>query len=104
MKTLYTIVSITLFSIVTINADAQNYNNHYREENRRINQGVRNGELTRNETYRLYAQEKNIRNEAYRYQHNDGHIEPRERADLKRDNRNFSRNIYYQKHDWQKRF
>ena len=104
MKALYTIAAIALFSLATINASAQNYDHHYQNENRRINQGVRDGELTRNETYRLHSQEMNIREETYRYKHNDGRIEPWERADLRRDNRNFSRNIYYQKHDYQRRF
>ena len=52
---------------------------------------------------RLEAQEARIRAEEFRYRHNDGHLGPRERADLQRDLNRESRRIAQQKHDGQVR-
>ncbi len=67
MKASYLLAAIILFSITTISANAQNYNRNLRYHNKRIHQGVSKGELTRSETYRLHAQEANIRYETYQY-------------------------------------
>jgi hypothetical protein len=50
---------------------------------------------------RLEAQEARIRAEEFRYRQNDGHLGPRERADLQRDLNRESRRIAQQKHDGQ---
>ena len=99
-KIIFTVV--VLLSILTIDASAQN-NRSLRDENLRIRQGFRSGELTARETARLNKQMAQLRRESSRYRANDGHIGPRERADLRRDNRRLSRSIYRQKHDWQRR-
>jgi hypothetical protein len=64
-----------------------------------LRQGLRSGSLTGREYVRLEAQEARIRAEEFRYRHNDGHLGPRERADLQRDLRVESRRIAGQKHD-----
>ena len=102
MNTKLIIALVALFSISTINASAQK-NPGLRDENRRIHQGVNNGELTRLEAARLNVQKEQLRNEAIRYKTNDGRIGKCERADLRRDNRGLSKNIYRQKHDRQRR-
>ena len=61
----------------------------------------RSGELTGREFVRLEAQEARIRAEEFRYRRNDGHLGPRERADLQRDLSRESRRIAQQKHDGQ---
>ena len=86
-----------------MSASAQN-NRSLKDENQRIRQGVRSGELTPRETARLEREKAHLRREAIRYRANDGHIGPRERADLRRDNRRLDRSIYRQKHDRQRRF
>ena len=103
MKIRFIIAVIAVLSVSAFSASAQN-NRSLRDENRRIHQGVSSGELTRQEAIKLSMQKANLRNEAIRYKANDGHIGPRERADLRRDNRRLSRNIYRQKHDCQRRF
>jgi len=103
MKIRFIIAAIAVLSVSAISASAQN-NRSLRDENRRIHQGVSNGELTRQEAAKLNMQKANLRNEAIRYKTNDGHISQGERADLRRDNKRLSRNIYRQKHDCQRRF
>jgi len=103
MKSSRTIFAIAIFSIITLTVTAQN-NRSLRDENRRIRHGVISGELTASETARLKIQESRLRAEAYRYKNNDGRISFQERADLRRDNRRLSRNIFRQKHDSQIRF
>lgn len=103
MKAKFIFACIVLSGISTINVSAQG-NRGLRDENQRIHQGVRSGQLTGRETARLNGEKRQLRREATRYKHNDGHIGPRERADLRRDNRRLSRNIYHQKHDRQRRY
>ena len=102
MKATFILAITALLSISAVNASAQN-NRSLQDERQRIHQGVQSGELTRGEAARLNAQKADVRNEAIRYKANDGHIGPRERADLRRDNRKLDRNIYHQKHDMQRR-
>jgi hypothetical protein len=72
-------------------------------EQLRIQQGIRNGELTRTEARRLEAEQARIRiNE--RFDRMDGHhLTPRERERLYRELHHASRDIYHQKHDNQYR-
>ena len=73
----------------------------YREQ-RRINQGIRSGELTRREAERLEAGMARIRVDE-RFARSDGHISFRERERLNRELNRESRAIYGQKHDRQDR-
>src|SRR5437660_647322 len=73
----------------------------YREQ-RRINQGIRSGELTRREAERVEAGLARIRIDE-RFARADGHVTPRERARLERELNRESRAIYHQKHDGQDR-
>ena len=72
-----------------------------RAQQARLRQGLRSGELTGREYVRLEAQEAHIRAEEQRYRANDGHLGPRERADLQRDLARENRRIAQQKHDGQ---
>jgi len=75
-----------------------------REHNQqlRIRQGVKTGELTRQETTRLEAEEARIRlNE--RLAKSDGKLTPAERARLEKELHKASHDIYEQKHDDQTR-
>jgi hypothetical protein len=75
-----------------------------REHNQqlRIRQGVKSGELTRKETARLEAEEARIRlNE--RLAKSDGKLTPEERARLEKELSKASHDIYVQKHDDQTR-
>ncbi len=73
---------------------------NYRQHNqqRRINQGVRSGELTRNETRNLRRDERDIRRDK-RMAKADGYVSRSERQHLRRDENRTSRAIYRDKHN-----
>ena len=73
-------------------------NQRQHNQQQRIQQGVKSGELTRGETHRLAAEQRHIRREEARYK-SDGQLTRAERADLNRDQNRASRDIYRQKHD-----
>lgn len=68
----------------------------------RIRQGVRSGELTRQEASQLGRQQHRIRVDERRAR-SDGEVTARERRHLHRSLNHASRNIYRQKHDGQSR-
>ena len=70
------------------------------QENR-IEQGVRSGELTPREAGRLDAQQARIQQDEARMKA-DGNLTPRERAKLAREQNRASRNIYRKKHNARK--
>jgi hypothetical protein len=72
------------------------------KQNKRIDQGVNSGELTRKETKKLRAEQKVIKFEERVFK-SDGHLGFWERKRLHRDLNRASRDIYRQKHDEQKR-
>jgi hypothetical protein len=77
-----------------------NEREHNQQE--RIRQGIKSGELTRSEAVRLEDQEAKIRvNE--KFAASDGKITPAERARVEKELNKTSRNIYQQKHDNQDR-
>ena len=82
---------------------AATVNARERVQQARLRQGLRSGALTGREFARLEAQEARIRAEEFRYRHNDGHLGPRERADLQRDLAIENARIARQKHDGQVR-
>ena len=77
-------------------------NQRQHNQQQRIQQGVKSGELTRGETRRLETEQRHIRNEEARYK-SDGQLTRAERADLQHDLNRSSRHIYNQKHDGQTR-
>jgi len=70
-----------------------------RNQQGRIYQGVRQGQIGPREYRHLERQEGRIALERYRFRHNDGHIGPRERARLQHDLNHTSRNIYRDRHN-----
>jgi len=89
--------------VLPLIGSAQGINQRERNQQARIRQGVRSGELTRREAGRLEAQQARIRvNEAYA-RRSGGKFTPRERARIQRQENRSSRNIYRQKHDRQDR-
>ncbi|MBI4987569.1 MAG: hypothetical protein HZC23_02015 [Rhodocyclales bacterium] len=69
----------------------------------RIGQGVRSGDLTRDEARRLEREQRHIRQEERRYK-SDGVLTRAERADLQHDQNMASRRIYQERHDAERRF
>lgn len=68
----------------------------------RIQNGRKTGELTRKETAKLEMQQAKIQHDK-RKAKSDGVVTPQEHRKLKREQRRASANIYMQKHDSQKR-
>lgn len=90
----------------SVNAEAGIWNpgvNH-RQHNQqhRIWQGVRSGELTGQEFHRLQVEQRVIRHKE-RVFRSDGQLTGRERVNLHRSLNRSSRDIYRQKHDGQSR-
>ena len=77
-------------------------NHRQHSQQRRIDQGVRSGELTRQETRALRKEERAIRQEEKAYK-SDGKLTRTERKDLHRDLNQVSKDIYREKHDDDKR-
>jgi uncharacterized protein YdeI (BOF family) len=67
-------------------------------QQQRIEQGVRSGQLTPRETGRLEAQQARIQQDEARMKA-DGNLTSRERAKLTREQNRASRNIYRKKHN-----
>ena len=66
-------------------------------QERRINQGVRSGELTRHEAHNLRARENRIARNERRYKAS-GRVTPAERRHLRHEENRTSRAIYRDKH------
>jgi hypothetical protein len=69
----------------------------------RIYDGVRSGELTPHETYRLERREAHLQNEMARDRADGRGLNLRERARIQHQENRISRDIYRQKHDLQER-
>jgi hypothetical protein len=106
IKTMKKGILITVFCLAAFSlANAQNtpgIRHSQKHQTMRINQGVRSGELTRQETKRLVREQKHIQHEK-RLAKADGKVTRRERKHIRHDQRVANRDIYRQKHDNQDR-
>ncbi len=110
-KSLLTILSaILLFSLTSI-ALAQdgnpanntpNINKRQHNQQKRINQGVKSGELTRREAHRARTEQAAVQAEK-KVAKADGVVTKRERRAIQHDQNRASKDIYKQKHDGQDR-
>ncbi len=66
--------------------------------NPRIKHGVKTGQLTPKEARMLRVQKAHVHSLKH-LARADGRVTPREKVIINRAQRNFNRNIYYQKHD-----
>jgi len=101
-KTLVFLALILAASAVAASAQSRrgiNAREHRQQE--RIAHGVRSGELTSRETFRLERQEQRIDRQEDRFRESGDGLSPRERAKLEHELNRESRNIYRQKHDRQ---
>jgi uncharacterized membrane protein YebE (DUF533 family) len=99
MKTRLIVPLILLMTVAVINANGQSIRKQSRNERERIAQGSRSGELTKHETARLAREQKDIRKDVRAAKADDGHIGPRERKHIQREERKASRHIYRAKHN-----
>ena len=77
-------------------------NRRERHQRRRIKQGVKSGELTKDEAKKLRNEQKSIHREE-REMKSDGSLTAEERAKLRQDQNAASKDIYEEKHDDEKR-
>ncbi len=77
-------------------------NKRQHKQKHRIVQGVKSGELTKQETAHLVREQKKI-NKKERHFKSDGQLTKKERAILHRDLNQANKHIYRQKHDGQSR-
>ncbi|OGI45699.1 MAG: hypothetical protein A2637_07570 [Candidatus Muproteobacteria bacterium RIFCSPHIGHO2_01_FULL_65_16] len=77
-------------------------NDRQTRQQERIGQGVRSGELTKEEAKDLAAEQRAIRKEERAYK-SDGKLTGEERKDLHQDQNAASKDIYQEKHDAEKR-
>jgi hypothetical protein len=101
MKKLMIITALFLVCISLANAQTPVINKKQANQQSRIRQGVRSGELTPQEAQRIKHQEQEIRKEERVYKA-DGVVTPAERRDLNQDLNHESKVIEKQKHDKQK--
>jgi len=92
------IAALAFTSIAEAQTRTPVINQRQRNQERRIRQGVRNGELTKNEARHLRADERDIRQDK-RMAKADGHISRAERRHLRRDENRANRAIYRAKHN-----
>lgn len=93
---------IAMMSVQIASARTPYINKRQCAQHHRIQQGVRNGSLTHREAAHLKMQQAHIRHDKMLAMA-DGHVSPRERAIINREQNKADRNIYRQKHDVQYR-
>ena len=98
-----TFASLCAVAIVSTTFAADNprdpgVNARQRAQRKRINEGVRSGELTRDEAVKLRQEQRAIRTEKRAYKA-DGKVTAAERKDLHQDLNAASKDIYQEKHD-----
>lgn len=87
--------------LISAGAQAAGINSRQDEQRERIQQGVRSGELTRREAFRLRTREARTRRLEARARRSGGRLTFAERQQLQRRLNANSRAIYHQKHDGQ---
>ena len=73
------------------------------QQQQRIVQGLRSGELTRHEANRLFSEQRDLRRQE-RVFRSDGVLTPWERGEMRKDLNSAGRHIYNETHDAQRRF
>jgi hypothetical protein len=92
------VAALAITSVAQAQTQTPVINHRQHTQERRINQGVRSGELTRNETRHLRTDERNISRDK-RMAKADGHVSHAERRHLRRAENRTSRAIYRDKHN-----
>lgn len=93
MKKLIVILTIAILGSVSLSAQTV-------QQNKRIQNGVVTGELTKKETRQLKRQQKKLKR-IKRKAMKDGVVSPKEQSKIAKQEAKLNRNIYRQKHDRQ---
>ena len=92
------VAALAVTSVANAQTRTPVINHRQHNQERRINQGVRNGQLTRNETRHLRNDERRIRAEK-RTAMAEVRMGPRERRHIRSQENRVSRRIYRDKHN-----
>jgi hypothetical protein len=92
------IAALAVTSVAQAQTSTPVINHREHRQERRINQGVRSGELTRNEAHHLRNDERLIRSER-RTAMNEGRMNHAERSHIRHQENRVSRRIYRDKHN-----
>lgn len=96
-------ISAATVPAATAQAGWQNINQRQAQLDRRIDQGVRSGQLTRAEAVRLRAEFRGIADLEIRYRRSAPGLTVAERRDLDRRFDALSRKIRWERRDWEQR-
>lgn len=92
------VAALAVTSVANAQTRTPVINQRQHNQERRINEGVRSGQLTRNETRHLRNDERHIRTEK-RTAMAEGRMGPRERTHIRHQENRVSRSIYRKKHN-----
>lgn len=99
---LLALLAVTFVSVSTAQDKTRSLDRREKRQEKRIEQGVKSGELTDREAKRLEMREQKLKADEARAK-SDGIVTPKERARLQHEANKTSRRIYKQKHDAQKK-
>ena len=105
MKTFNRIWVTVMFgaALTMVNASAQTVNQRRENQQDRIGQGVKSGQLTAGETANLESKEAALNHEVHNDRSmNNGHLTAGEKAQVNRQQNRLSRQIYRDKHNARK--
>ena len=105
-RILLSLAALAVVSAAPLAAQAapwQSINQRQANLEQRIDQGVRKGDLTRNEAVRLRSQFRELTQLEHQYRRSGGGLSARERQDLDRRFDRLSRQVMAEKHDRQDR-
>ncbi len=100
--TKFAAIMVMLLFAGTAFAGNNGVNKRQHKQQKRISQGVKSGELTKREAFRLEKEQARIAKKERRFK-SDGEFTKKEKAILKHDQNKASKHIYKQKHDRQDR-
>jgi hypothetical protein len=92
------LLTVTMATPIFANPKTPGVDRREHKQKQRIKEGVRSGQLTREEARGLAAEQKAIRAKE-REMRSDGVVTPQERRDLHQDLNESSKNIFQEKHD-----
>lgn len=98
MKKIIILTAVCFAFAATASAQFRKDRPGMRQENMRERQGIRNGSITRGEAMRIEKEQRDYRRAVVRAGA-DGHISPRERANIRRQDRQVDRTIFRTKHN-----
>lgn len=101
-KTIMGVLLLTAFIFAANISEAQTQLTQKNQQHR-IQEGVKHGKLTRNEAHNLRMQQAHIKR-MKRAAMADGYTSPKEKMRIRQARQKANRDIYIQKHDRQKRF